>query len=306
MAEQNLNKVCVNFAQDFTEPQKAQARANIGAAAAGSIPSPSNSNPNAPGTAAPGSSGDYARADHVHPQQTVPSPSDSNPSAPGTASPGTSSEYSRADHVHPEQTLPDASATSKGVVKLGSSTVQTESAQSPSSTTGRTYPVQNDSNGNMCVNVPWTSGGSPGQSTITYHEYYTQNYTLDATDITNGKVTLPCAISSQDILQSGIPYFMNIVIELAEFNANAPDSTPMVVVVYNGLNQRIATITGIYTTKGGSMKGYFTGNTTVAIGSNMLADTRNLEIFWPSGTFLAGDTFQVIAHTYMMSQGITT
>lgn len=306
MAEQNLNKVCVNFAQDFTEPQQAQARANIGAAAAGAIPSPSNSNPNAPGTAAPGSSGDYARADHVHPQQAVPSPSDNNPSAPGTASPGTSSAYSRADHVHPEQTLPDASATSKGVVKLGSSTVQTEAAQSPSSAAGRTYPVQNDSNGNMCVNVPWTSGSTPGQSTITYREDYSQNYTLDSTDISRGKVTLPCVISSQDILQSGVPYFMTIVIELQETNANAPDSTPMVVSVYNGLNYNIATITGIYTTKGGSMKGYFSGNTTVAIGTNMLSDARNLEISWPSGTFQLGDTFQVVARTYMVSQGSTT
>ena len=37
MSEQ-MNKVCVNLAQDFTDAQKAQARANIGAAAAADIP----------------------------------------------------------------------------------------------------------------------------------------------------------------------------------------------------------------------------------------------------------------------------
>ena len=39
-----------------------------------------------------------------HIEQDVPSPSDSNPAALGTASPGSSSDYSRADHVHAKPT----------------------------------------------------------------------------------------------------------------------------------------------------------------------------------------------------------
>ena len=77
----------------------------------GDIPSPSSSNPVMDGTAAPGTSTDYARADHVHPSDTtkanigdIPSPSSSNPVMDGTAAPGTSTDYARADHVHPSDT----------------------------------------------------------------------------------------------------------------------------------------------------------------------------------------------------------
>lgn len=123
----SINKVLYNIDQraETTETEKARARANIGAAGMDDIPS-------------------------------VPSPSNSNPQPPGTASPGNSNDYSRANHVHPPQNIPDASATDKGIVKLGSDTVQSDTAQSPSSTVGRTYAVQKDSNDKMVVNVPWT------------------------------------------------------------------------------------------------------------------------------------------------------
>lgn len=50
---------------------------------------------------------------------------------------------------------PDATDTVAGKVKLGSSTVQSEAAQSPSSEEGKTYPIQKNSNGQLVVNVPW-------------------------------------------------------------------------------------------------------------------------------------------------------
>lgn len=54
--------------------------------------------------------------------------------------------------------VPDASSTVKGVVKLGSDTVQNIAAQTPSSAVGRTYPVQMNAAGQMVVNIPWVDG----------------------------------------------------------------------------------------------------------------------------------------------------
>lgn len=50
---------------------------------------------------------------------------------------------------------PDATDTVAGKVKLGSGTVQSKAAQSPSSEEGKTYPIQKNSRGQLVVNVPW-------------------------------------------------------------------------------------------------------------------------------------------------------
>lgn len=44
-----------------------------------------------------------------------------------------------------------------GLVKLGSDTQQTVAANSPTATTGKTYPVQVDAQGHAVVNVPWAN-----------------------------------------------------------------------------------------------------------------------------------------------------
>lgn len=49
-----------------------------------------------------------------------------------------------------------ATSTTEWVIKLGSDTVQTVAANSPSSTASRTYPVQLNSSWQAVVNVPWT------------------------------------------------------------------------------------------------------------------------------------------------------
>lgn len=100
---------------------------------AASVPSASAANPAMDGTAAPGTSGAWARGDHVHPHDTskadaattlsgygitdaytktevdgmipaVPSASSSTPAMDGTASAGTSTAWARGDHVHPHDT----------------------------------------------------------------------------------------------------------------------------------------------------------------------------------------------------------
>lgn len=53
-------------------------------------------------------------------------------------------------------TYSQATSNALGLVKLGSDTVQTVEANSPSATEGKTYPVQVNSNGQAVVNVPWT------------------------------------------------------------------------------------------------------------------------------------------------------
>ena len=52
--------------------------------------------------------------------------------------------------------IPFATSEVYGTVKLGSGTVQSVAANSPTSESGRTYPVQTDADGKMVVNVPWT------------------------------------------------------------------------------------------------------------------------------------------------------
>lgn len=109
-------------------------------------PSPSSSNPAALGTASPGSSADYARADHVHPKPTpadigagtyskpsggipasdlasgvipsVPSAATATPANLGTASVGTSTKYAREDHVHNK---PSYTASEVGAIAAPSS-----------------------------------------------------------------------------------------------------------------------------------------------------------------------------------------
>lgn len=54
-------------------------------------------------------------------------------------------------------TLPQATSSVLGGVKLGSDTVQTVPAGTPSAATGKTYAVQKDSSGKMVVNVPWAN-----------------------------------------------------------------------------------------------------------------------------------------------------
>lgn len=58
---------------------------------------------------------------------------------------------------------PDATDTVAGKVKLGSGTVQAEAAQSPSAESGKTYPIQKNSKGQLVVNVPWQN--TPGSDT---------------------------------------------------------------------------------------------------------------------------------------------
>lgn len=56
---------------------------------------------------------------------------------------------------------PDATDTVAGKVKLGSGTVQSTAAQSPSSEEGKTYPIQKNSSGQLVVNVPWQNTQGP-------------------------------------------------------------------------------------------------------------------------------------------------
>ena len=62
--------------------------------------------------------------------------------------------------------IPSAATSSTlGLVKLGSNTIQSTTANSVTSTSSRTYAVQKNSNGQLVVNVPWTtsSAGLPSE-----------------------------------------------------------------------------------------------------------------------------------------------
>lgn len=53
-----------------------------------------------------------------------------------------------------------ATSSSLGLVKLGSDTVQSTAANSVTSTASRTYAVQKNNNGQLVVNVPWTTSSA--------------------------------------------------------------------------------------------------------------------------------------------------
>ena len=53
-----------------------------------------------------------------------------------------------------------ATSSSFGLVKLGSDTVQSTAANSVTSTSSRTYAIQKNSNGQLVVNVPWTTSSA--------------------------------------------------------------------------------------------------------------------------------------------------
>ena len=55
--------------------------------------------------------------------------------------------------------IPQASTTEYGIVKIGSATRQTVAANTVTATADRTYAIQNNSNGQLVVNVPWTNEG---------------------------------------------------------------------------------------------------------------------------------------------------
>ena len=80
-----------------------------------------------------------------------------------------------------------ATATSLWVIKLGSNTVQSVAAETPSATAGRTYAVQLNSSNQALVNVPWEEYESlpeaqnwQDESLVTTGEKYTWNHKQDA------------------------------------------------------------------------------------------------------------------------------
>ena len=72
-----------------------------------------------------------------------------------------------------------ATSSTYGVVKLGSDTVQSTSANSVTSTSSRTYAVQKNSNGQLVVNVPWSATSVTIPSNLVL--YNSSNYAYGAT-----------------------------------------------------------------------------------------------------------------------------
>lgn len=85
----------------------------------------SSATPQAPGSAAAGSSVTLSRADHVHPAQSVPSASSATPQALGSATAGASTDYSRADHVHTMPNAADVGAASTADLALKEAKIKT-------------------------------------------------------------------------------------------------------------------------------------------------------------------------------------
>lgn len=89
---------------------------------------------------------------------------------------------------------PVMTSTTIGVAKLGSDTVQTVAAGQPSSTSGKTYPVQLNANDQLVVNVPWTNTNTDTKVTQTLTS-------------TNASYPLLLAPSGQSSTQTTTSYF---------------------------------------------------------------------------------------------------
>ena len=95
--------------------------------------------------------------------------------------------------------IPSAATSSTlGLVKLGSNTVQSTSANSVTSTSSRTYAIQKNSSGQLVVNVPWTTSSASipsdlakivnsGGNYIQIERYGSNNYGMR---IQTGKVSV--------------------------------------------------------------------------------------------------------------------
>ena len=96
------------------------------------------------------------------------------------------------------QNYSSATSSSLGLVKLGSDTVQSTSANSVTSTSSRTYAIQKNSSGQLVVNVPWTTSSASipsdlaklvnsGGNYIQIERYGSNNYGMR---IQTGKVSV--------------------------------------------------------------------------------------------------------------------
>lgn len=93
--------------------------------------------------------------------------------------------------------LPNATTTKLGGVKLGSDDTQTVSASTPTKQTNRTYAIQNNSSGQLVVNVPWTDTTySDATSSKSGLMTPSDKSKLDSLPSTVKDYTLPAATSS--------------------------------------------------------------------------------------------------------------
>lgn len=96
-----------------------------------------------------------------------------------------------------------ATSSALGLVKLGSDTVQSTAANSVTSTSSRTYAVQKNNNGQLVVNVPWSSTSVTIPSNLVLYdntkyaygesgswEFYQKAATSNKCDIRYGTVSI--------------------------------------------------------------------------------------------------------------------
>ena len=98
-----------------------------------------------------------------------------------------------------------ATATSLWVIKLGSNTVQSVAAETPSAVNGKTYAVQLNSDNQAVVNVPWEEYSSlpedqgwQDESLVTTGEKYIRNHKQDALTAGNN-ITISNGVISANI-----------------------------------------------------------------------------------------------------------
>lgn len=98
-----------------------------------------------------------------------------------------------------------ATATSLWVIKLGSNTVQSVAAETPSAVNGKTYAVQLNSDNQAVVNVPWEEysslaedQGGQDESLVTTGEKYIRNHKQDALTAGNN-ITISNGVISANI-----------------------------------------------------------------------------------------------------------
>jgi hypothetical protein len=107
--------------------------------------------------------------------------------------------------------LPTATDTTLGGVKLGSATAQTTGANAVTTTSSRTYAIQNNSSGQLVVNVPWVDTNttySNATTSVSGLMSSTDKSKLNGIAANANNYSLPAATST---VRGGIELFSNTV-----------------------------------------------------------------------------------------------